>query len=151
MIDWEDLLESVKGIAAAPSGRREKLEGICQLLADRVPHYHWVGFYIADDERKELTLGPFVGAPTEHVRIDYGSGICGRAAETGRALVVDDVSRESNYLSCSPKVRSEIVIPIFRSGKIVGELDIDSHAVASFTEEDRKFLEQVCLAVSVIL
>ena len=151
MIDWQDLLEAVRDIAAAASGRREKLEGICQLLADRVSHYHWVGFYIADDEKQELTLGPFVGAPTEHVRIDYGSGICGRAAETGRTLVVDDVSRESNYLSCSPKVRSEIVIPIFRSGKIVGELDIDSHEVASFTGEDRKFLEQVCLAVSDIL
>jgi len=151
VIDWQDLLEAVRDIAAAASGRREKLEGICQLLADRVSHYHWVGFYIADDEKQELTLGPFVGAPTEHVRIDYGSGICGRAAETGRTLVVDDVSRESNYLSCSPKVRSEIVIPIFRSGRIVGELDIDSHAVASFKEEDRKFLEQVCLAVSVIL
>ncbi|MBE0520488.1 GAF domain-containing protein [Candidatus Bathyarchaeota archaeon] len=62
--------------------------------------------------------------------------------------MVQDVSKETNYLSCSPNVKSEIVIPIFKNGEIVGELDIDSHTPSPFTDEDREFLEKVCEMVS---
>jgi len=100
------------------------------LLVENVPHYDWVGFYLVDKAKKELVLGPFVGEPTEHVRIPFGRGICGQAAERRTTFVVQDVSKEGNYLACSPKVKSEIVIPLFKGGEIIGELDIDSHTLS---------------------
>jgi len=90
-----------------------------------------------------LVLGPFVGEPTEHVRIPYGKGICGQTAESGRTFVVADVAQQSNYLACSVKVKSEIVVPVFKDGEFVAELDIDSHTPGAFTPKDRRMLEEV--------
>jgi len=66
-----------------------KLKAICKLLKDNVSYYDWVGFYFVDKKKqKELLLGPFVGEPTEHIRIPFGRGICGQAAELRKAFVV---------------------------------------------------------------
>jgi GAF domain-containing protein len=145
------MLEEIERITTGSGRRDEKLSAICRLLADNVPHYDWVGFYLAEESgRKELVLGPFVGKPTEHVRIPFGKGICGQAADRKETFVVQDVSKQSNYLSCSPDVRSEIVVPILKDGEIKGELDIDSHELAPFTDEERVFLERVCGLVSAL-
>lgn len=129
-----------------------RLQAVCDLLKQEVPHYDWVGFYLVDPKKeRELVLGPFAGAPTEHVRIAFGQGICGQAAETKKTFVVQDVSAESNYLACSPDVQSEIVLPLLHQGEVMGELDIDSHTVGAFSEEDRAFLLKVCYAVSRLL
>jgi len=82
------------------------------------------------------------------VRIPFGRGICGQAAERKETFVVQDVSKETNYLSCSPEVKSEIVVPIMKDGRVLGELDIDSHSLAPFTDEDREFLENICRLIS---
>ena len=121
------------------------LKEICQFLNQKVPYYDWVGFYLVDVEKnRELYLGPYVGEPTEHTRIPFGRGICGQAAETKKTFIVQDVTQEANYLSCSPKVKSEIVVPLIKKGEVLGELDIDSHTLSPFTEEDREFLEKIC-------
>jgi len=148
--EFKNLLQQVKEITDSSKGKEEKLNQICQLLKDNVPYYNWVGFYLADESKKELFLGPFVGEPTEHTRIKFGQGICGQAAEHKEIFVIQDVTKETNYLSCSPKVKAEIVIPIFKDKGIVGELDIDSHKFSPFTEEDRKFLKTVCESLSKI-
>ncbi|MEJ5257682.1 MAG: diguanylate cyclase [Fervidobacterium sp.] len=119
------------------------LQKVCELLDRNVPYYNWTGFYLMDEEGM-LVLGPYVGEPTEHVRIAVGKGICGQAAETKLTFVVQDVTQETNYLSCSPHVKSEIVVPIFRNdGSVFGEIDIDSHYKAPFDERDREFLEWI--------
>jgi GAF domain-containing protein len=142
-----EALERVRAILDKPAGGEAKMLEICWLLNSRFPNFNWVGFYIATGTR-ELALGPFVGEPTEHVRIPYGRGICGQAAETRKTFVVDDVSNESNYLACSMYVRSEIVVPILVNGEVAGELDIDSHESNAFTKEDRAFLERLCAEAS---
>ncbi|MCD6513126.1 MAG: GAF domain-containing protein [Thermoplasmata archaeon] len=142
------LLKEIKKIVEKNGGREEKLKEICHLLKKSIPYYNWVGFYIV--EGQELILGPFEGEPTEHVRISFGEGICGQAAERMDTFIVQDVSKEENYLSCSPEVKSEIVVPIFKDGKIVAELDIDSHYKALFTREDKEFLEEACSIISEI-
>ena len=150
--DFDALAGEVEAIAAAHLPVREKLQEICGLLRKSISHYDWVCFYFVDPENKaELVLGPFSGEPTEHMRIKFGEGICGQAAETRNVFIVQDVSKEENYLSCSPEVRSEIVVPIFRNGEIVGELDIDSHRTNPFAVEDRKILERVCEKVAELL
>jgi len=149
---YEDVLGIIEDFSGRDVNGDERLQDICNLLKRSVPHYDWVGFYLIDPENKrELVLGPFAGEPTEHVRIRLGRGICGQAAEREETLLVQDVNEETNYLSCSPFVRSEIVVPIFKDAKILGELDIDSHAISPFTDSDRKFLENVCLAVADIM
>ncbi len=132
------------------SSSEDALYDVCKLLRDAVPHYDWVGFYFVSPGKNELVLGPFAGEPTEHVRIPFGKGICGQAAERKETFVVQDVSSEKNYLSCSLNVKSEIVVPVFKNGRIAGELDIDSHTISPFTPNDRKFLEQVCRSVSAL-
>lgn len=142
------LLDEVREIAGSRRSKDEKLGMMCVLLKQKVPRYNWVGFYLASGAKKELALGAFAGEPTEHIRIPYGSGICGQAALAKKTFVVQDVSKEANYLSCGPKVKSEIVVPVLKGRNFVAELDIDSHAIAPFSEEDRKFLEKVCKIVS---
>jgi GAF domain-containing protein len=82
-------------------------------------------------------------AATEHVRIPIGQGICGLAAREARTVVVDDVNKDPRYLACFLQTRSEIVVPVFSEGRVVGEIDIDSDRPAAFTEADRTLLESV--------
>ena len=122
------------------------LDALEQFVVERLSslaHYDWVGFYMLDAEDPEtLVLGPFKGAPTEHVRIPVSRGICGAAVAQGTTIVVDDVAADPRYLACSIETRSEIVVPIRSHGRIVGEIDIDSHAAAAFGAEDREFVER---------
>ena len=119
------------------------LQRICIYLRERVPHYDWVGYYFAVAGERMLVLGPFEGAPTDHLKIPYGSGICGQAAVSNEWFVVPDVAAESNYLACSVETRAEVVVPISHEGVFVGELDIDSHSTDPFSEFDDRLLAQV--------
>jgi GAF domain-containing protein len=136
------LESAADAIIAAATDRDGALREIAQLLEARVEHYDWVGFYLA--EGRELVLGPFVGAPTEHVRIPFGCGVCGQVAESGETLVVPDVAAEANYLSCGSAVQSEIVIPIHADGEFVAQLDIDSHTRDPFSQGEVVFLQRLC-------
>ena len=141
-------MDEVKVIVDADGDRDEKLQKICDLLRDRVPSYDWVGFYVADLGKRVLHLGPFSGEPTEHVCIPFGRGVCGQVARDGAPMIVQDVSEETNYLSCSSLVKSEIVVPVFRDGRAVAQIDVDSHSPAAFGKADQAFLVDVCDAVS---
>lgn len=146
------IARKVKDVLRQTSSADPMLHSICGLLAQEVPYYDWVGFYLIDqDHEGQLVLGPYVGAPTEHVRIPIGKGICGQAAATGRVFLVPDVLLEENYLSCSPEVRSEIVVPIMRGEKVLGELDIDSHSIDPFDGWDRALLEAICEMVAPLI
>ncbi|TYP93764.1 GAF domain-containing protein [Fodinibius salinus] len=129
--------------------RDQKLQLICQHLADKIDVFDWVGFYLVDPEAEdELVLGPYVGEETDHTRISFGEGVCGQAAETNETFVVQDVSEEDNYLACSIHVKAEIVVPVKKDGEFVAELDIDSHTKDSLTEGHQKMLEEVCDMIS---
>jgi L-methionine (R)-S-oxide reductase len=117
-----------------------------KLLHDRMLKYNWVGFYMLEDKSvngqpRMLVLGAFQGAMTPHTRIPLNQGICGAAASTGQTVVVDDVALDERYLACSTETKSEIVVPVFVRGRVVGELDIDSHFPAAFGDQDRKLVE----------
>ena len=143
------LAGSSRNPGAAHGPVRERLQALCDLMRARVTHYKWFGFYVARRNEPLLDLGPFAGEPTEHILIPFGRGICGQAADRRETFVVDDVSAASNYLACSLKVRSEIVVPVVdpASGEVAGEIDIDSHTVAAFGGEDRAFLEKLAVKV----
>jgi len=134
--------KEVEALATTAGSARDLMAAIVQLLNERMLKYNWVGFYMIDPKDPNyLELGPFVGAMTPHTRIPLNQGICGAAASTGRTIVVDDVHSDPRYLACSLETKSEIVAPVFARGKVVGELDIDSHFPAAFSEDDRRFVE----------
>ena len=122
------------------------------LMKDNLPGYDWVGFYMVDKETPgQLILGPYAGAATDHVCIPFGKGICGQVAEKKETMIIRDVTAESNYLACSPVVKSEIVVPLFKNGEMVGQLDIDSHYIGLFNDIDREHLERLGRSIQAIL
>ena len=127
------------------------LFALCTYLRNSVPHYNWVGFYFMNDKEKMLEIGPYAGAETEHTRIPYGRGICGQVAESGETFLVQDVNAESNYLSCSIETKAEIVVPIYKGDKLIGQIDIDSHTRDPFTKEDELFLAAICQKVAAVI
>jgi L-methionine (R)-S-oxide reductase len=123
------------------------LQTVVDLLHDRVEHYSWVGVYLVEGD--DLVLGPWKGPEaTEHVRIPVGQGVCGAAAASGQTEVVDDVNADPRYLACFPSTRSEIVVPLSRDGRVIGEIDIDSDQPAAFGDADRDFLERVAAVMA---
>lgn len=102
--------------------------------------FFWVGFYRVDGE--QLVLGPFQG-PVACTRISYGRGVCGTAWKQGKTLVVPDVDQFPGHIACSSRSRSEIVIPLFREGKVCAVLDADSDELDRFSETDAFYLEKV--------
>ncbi len=128
-----------------------RLEKICVLLRSNIPYYNWVGFYFKNGDKQELKLGPFAGAPTDHTIIPFGKGICGQVAESNENFVVPDVSAQENYIACGLDVKSEIVVPLFKDGENIGQIDIDSESLDPFTEEDERFLEFINREVAKIL
>lgn len=129
----------------------EKLTQLCELLQSSIEYYNWVGFYFANEAERTLHLKAFAGEPTDHTVIPFGKGICGQVAESNANFVVPDVMAQDNYIACSITVKSEIVIPLFKDGKNIGQIDIDSHTIDPFTEEDERFLEWVNRKVAEIL
>lgn len=130
-------------IAEAP-GPDAAAQRAVEVLHERFQHYDWVGVYWLDASGRELVLGPWIGPEaTEHTRIPIGTGICGAAASTGQTQVVDDVNADPRYLACFASTRSEIVVPIFAEGQVVGEIDIDGNDVAAFDSTDALFLEEI--------
>lgn len=120
----------------------QTLQRAVSFLRRNVAHYNWVGVYMLEGD--ELVLKAWDGPEaTQHVRIPIGKGICGLAARERRTVIVSDVNADSRYLACFPYTKSEIVVPIFKDSKVIGEIDIDSNMLHAFTERDREFLEGV--------
>ncbi|HLK34882.1 MAG TPA: GAF domain-containing protein [Terriglobales bacterium] len=140
----ETVKKEIDHLAATALTADELMHGIVKKLNERMLKYNWVGFYMLESKPGEppvLVLGPFVGAMTPHTRIPLHQGICGAAASSGKTVVVHDVASDPRYLACSIETKSEIVVPVFVRGKVVGELDIDSHFPAAFGADDQHLVE----------
>ena len=128
-----------------------RLTKICELLKVSINYYDWVGFYFANHDEKTLHLKVFAGEPTDHTIIPFGKGICGQVAVSNNNFVVEDVQTQDNYIACNIYVKAEIVIPLFKDGKNVGQIDIDSNTANPFTKKDEDFLEWVNEQVATLL
>ena len=104
------------------------------LIHEANPRFHWTGIYELFPD-SVLRLGPFVGAPTDHVFITVGNGVCGSAVADKQNKNIPDVSKEPNYLACSASTKSELVILIRKRDTIFAQIDIDSHEIDAFDEE----------------
>jgi GAF domain-containing protein len=130
---------------------KQRMTEVCELLQTTIGYYDWVGFYFANEAEKSLHLMAFAGEPTDHTAIPFGKGICGQVAVSNSNFVVADVKTQDNYLACSLHVKAEIVIPVFKDGKNIGQIDVDSHTKNPFSSEDEQFLEWVNEQIAEIL
>jgi GAF domain-containing protein len=139
----EEVRDEISKLAKTARSAPELMQSMARLLHDRMLKYNWVGFYLLEPgaDPPVLVLGAFEGAMTPHTRIPLNQGICGAAASSGQTVVVDDVNKDPRYLACSLETKSEIVVPVFVHGKVVGELDIDSHFPAAFTSEHQALVQ----------
>ena len=145
----EEVRTLVAELAEASSSAHVFMQKMVKLLHERMLKYNWVGFYMLEPGAQPpmLLLDAFEGAMTPHTRIPLHQGICGAAASSGQTVIVDDVSKDPRYLACSLETKSEIVVPVFVHGKVVGELDIDSHFPAAFTPEDQDIIQYCAMLV----
>ncbi|WP_028123289.1 GAF domain-containing protein [Epilithonimonas tenax] len=146
-----ELKKRLSVILESPQDTNVKLLKICQLLDKEISYYNWTGFYFKNGDKEELVLGPYVGAVTDHIIIPFGKGICGQVAVSGETFVVPDVHAQDNYLSCSIDTKAEIVVPIFKNGENIGQIDIDSHSIDPFTKEDEELLNWLSEEVAKVL
>ena len=139
---------TIEEIVSSDKSMHQKRQRICNFLENEISYYDWVGFYFRNGDKEELKLAEFAGEPTDHTIIPFGKGICGQVAVSNENFIVQDVAEQSNYLSCNWKVKSEIVIPILVNGENIGQIDIDSHTLHPFSNDDEELLEFVCSKVA---
>ncbi len=144
---YELLLLQQKGLLEAETNWIATLSNSSAILNETLKDTVFAGYYLFDEG--ELILGPFQGK-VSCTRIKLGKGVCGESAEKQATLIVDDVKKHENYISCDSAAMSEIVVPMIKDGQLIGVLDIDSSQVGSYDAIDQEFLEQyVDLIVSV--
>ena len=137
----ELLLEQLKSLIENERNVIANLANASALLHLSLEEINWAGFYLAEGE--ELILGPFQGKPA-CIRIPFGKGVCGTAAQTDTVQRIDNVHLFAGHIACDGASNAEIVIPLHKNGKVVGVLDIDSPVFHRFSETDLQILEQFC-------
>ena len=136
---YENLLPQIKALVECETDEIANMANISACLKDTF-NFWWVGFYrVVNDE---LVLGPFQG-PLACTRIRKGKGVCGTAWQKTQTVIVPDVDEFPGHIACSSLTKSEIVVPIIKSGEVVAVLDIDSERLANFDKIDKSFLEKL--------
>ncbi|MFL6747209.1 MAG: GAF domain-containing protein [Sphingomicrobium sp.] len=130
---YRDLASALQGLVAGESDGIANMANAVSLIWETLPDVNWVGFY--RNIGGELVVGPFQGRPA-CVRIAFGDGVCGAAAETRQVQLIEDVHAFPGHIACDSASNSEIVVPLIRDGELLGVLDIDSPKHARFDAED---------------
>lgn len=125
------------------------LGNVAALLKEELPYFYWAGFYVVRDNR--LQLGPFQG-PVACYSIEKGKGVCGKAWEEAKTLLVPDVHQFPGHIACSSRSNSEIVVPVFNDkGEVAAVLDVDSEEFSAFDTQDQLGLEEIARIVAPFL
>jgi L-methionine (R)-S-oxide reductase len=141
---YQSLIPQIEALITGEDDLIANLANISAALKEQF-NWFWVGFYMV--KNGELVLGPFQG-PVACTRIAKGKGVCGTSWQQESTLIVDDVDQFPGHIACSSLSRSEIVIPLFNNGDVIGVLDVDSEYLTYFDETDKKYLEQIIKLIS---
>jgi L-methionine (R)-S-oxide reductase len=141
---YRDLASALEGLVAGEPDPIANMANAAALIWETLPDLNWAGFY--RNVGGELVVGPFQGRPA-CIRIAFGSGVCGVAAESRQVQRVEDVNAFPGHIACDSASASELVVPIVRDGELLAVLDLDSPRAGRFTEED----EAGCVRLAEIL
>lgn len=139
---YQALEKTLKAVIDESSHPISNMANFCAILHSEFKH-HWIGFYLVDNNKNELYLGPFQG-PLACTQISFGKGVCGSSWKQRETLIVKDVHQFPGHIACSSLSNSEIVVPIIKNDKVVGVLDIDSVEFDKFDQVDQAYLEKFC-------
>jgi L-methionine (R)-S-oxide reductase len=140
-MNHKELLQEFESFAKTANAQT-MMEKMSHRLHENFARYNWVGFYLVDRaDPNILVVGPYVGSFAPNERIPLDTGLCGLAARKQQTVVVDDVTKDPEYLQGSSMVISEVVVPIIVAGKLVGELDVESYFPNTFTKAEQEFVE----------
>jgi len=101
---------------------------------------------LLDEDKKELKLVKAKGVSEElakDFRLKLGEGVTGYVAKSGKSLMVPDVELEPRFVRLRKKVKSEMAVPIFDRGTVIGVISVDSWNKYAFGKEDLQVLEAV--------
>jgi L-methionine (R)-S-oxide reductase len=141
---YRDLAQALEALVAGEPDGIANMANAAALIWETVPDLNWAGFY--RNVGGELVLGPFQGRPA-CIRIPFGKGVCGVAAESRAVQRIDDVHAFPGHIACDAESASELVVPLVRDGQLLGVLDLDSPKAGRFSEED----EKGCVTIAGIL
>ena len=138
------LAEEIDSVLEGEPDRVARMATIAAMLAAEFDVFFWTGFYCADPRNgAELVVGPYQGT-LGCLRIAFGRGVCGAAAQRRETLIVPDVEAFPGHIACDSRTRSEIVVPVFDSaGALIAVLDVDSTELAAFDADDAAGLETI--------
>jgi L-methionine (R)-S-oxide reductase len=136
---YQSLIPQIEALLMGEPDLIANLANVCAALKEQFKWF-WVGFYLVKGD--ELVLGPFQG-PVACTRIGLGRGVCGAAWQQEKTLIVPDVDAFPGHIACSSLSKSEIVLPVFSGGNVVGVLDVDSEEFDQFDETDAVYLRQI--------
>jgi GAF domain-containing protein len=142
---YREVVAAADAVTAGEPDGVANMANVAALVWQLVPELNWAGFYRAIDG--ELVLGPFCGRPA-CIRIPFGTGVCGAAAQTGRSQLVADVHAFPGHIACDAASRSELVVPILRDATVIAVIDLDSPREARFDEDDRAGIEALAALLS---
>jgi GAF domain-containing protein len=138
---YADLLAALDGLTTGEPDAIANMANAAALLWETLPGINWAGFY--RNVGGELVLGPFQGRPA-CIRIPFGRGVCGAAAESRQVQRVDDVHAFPGHIACDAASQSELVVPIVRGGELIAVLDLDAPEKARFDAEDEAGCVAIC-------
>jgi len=141
---YKSIIPQIQALIGSETDSTANLANIAAALKEAFGFF-WVGFYLV--KKDELVLGPFQ-CPVACTRILKGRGVCGTAWATAQTIIVDDVDAFPGHISCSSLSKSEIVVPLFKNGEVIGVLDVDSKQLKDFDETDKIYLIQLCTWLS---
>ncbi|HJF16888.1 MAG TPA: GAF domain-containing protein [Globicatella sulfidifaciens] len=139
--NYKTVIQQLAALLDGETNQIANLSNASALLNQFLDRINWVGFYLLDEEKNELVLGPFQGLPA-CVRIPIGKGVCGTSFEQEETILVEDVLQFPGHIACDAASRSEIVIPLIKNNQAIGVLDIDSPEFSRFDEIDQQYLEK---------
>ncbi|WP_066529396.1 GAF domain-containing protein [Erythrobacter sp. CCH5-A1] len=141
---YRDLLAAAGALTEGEPDGVANMANVAALLWEFLPDLNWAGFYRVAPAKagggEELVLGPFVGRPA-CIRIPFGNGVCGAAAQSRATQLVADVHAFPGHIACDAASASELVVPVLRDGTVIAVIDLDSPTPARFTEDDARGIE----------
>lgn len=130
---WRQIVAAAESLTDGEPDAVANMANVAALLFESLPELNWAGFY--RNVGGELVLGPFQGRAA-CIRIPFGKGVCGAAAASLEAQLVEDVEAFPGHIACDAASRSELVVPLVNEGGLIGVIDLDSPRVGRFDGED---------------